>query len=87
MGDHYRSATAGKRQVTIIGALDLVAIAQALGLAAVTPEQLRRNVVVSGVNLNALRGRRFALGGAVLEATGGLPSVFAHGGNIGAGRL
>ena len=69
-GDHYRSATTGKRQVTLIGTLDLLAIAQALGLDAVTPGQLRRNIVVSGINLHALRGRRLHLGGAVLEATG-----------------
>jgi MOSC domain-containing protein YiiM len=69
-GDHYRSATTGKRQVTLIGTLDLLAIAEALGLDAVTPEQLRRNIVVSGINLHALRGRRFRLGGAMLEATG-----------------
>jgi MOSC domain-containing protein YiiM len=69
-GDHYRSATTGKRQVTLIGTLDLLAIAEALGLDAVTPEQLRRTVVVSGMNLHALRGRRFQLGSAMLEATG-----------------
>jgi MOSC domain-containing protein YiiM len=69
-GDHYRSATAGKRQVTLIGDLDLQAIAQAMGLDAVTAGQLRRNFVVSGINLHALRGRQFQLGAALLEATG-----------------
>jgi MOSC domain-containing protein YiiM len=70
VGDRYRSATTGKRQVTLIGALDLVAIAQALGLDSVAPELLRRNVAVSGINLHALHGRCFQLGEAVLEATG-----------------
>ena len=87
VGDRYRSATTGKRQVTLIGALDLVAIAQVLGLAAVAPELVRRNVVVSGINLHALQGRRFMLGGAMLEATGGLPPVLAHGGGVWPGRL
>jgi MOSC domain-containing protein YiiM len=69
-GDHYRSATARKRQVTLIGALDLLAIADALGLDLVTAAQLRRNMVVGGINLHALRGRPFRVGTALLEATG-----------------
>ena len=68
-GDHHRSATTGLRQVTLIADTDLEAIGRCMGLA-VTPEQLRRNVVVVGVNLHALKGWRFRVGGAVLEATG-----------------
>lgn len=68
-GDHYRSATTGQRQVTLIADTDLEAIGRCLGLA-VTPEHLRRNIVVAGVNLHALKGWRFRVGGAVLEATG-----------------
>jgi MOSC domain-containing protein YiiM len=68
-GDHYRSATTGQRQVTLIADTDLVAIGRYLGLA-VTPEHLRRNIVVAGVNLHALKGWRFRVGGALLEATG-----------------
>ena len=33
-------------------------------------EALRRNLVVSGINLAGLRGRAVALGGALLEITG-----------------
>jgi MOSC domain-containing protein YiiM len=36
----------------------------------VVPEQLRRNVVVSGLNLLALKDRSFRLGTALLEMTG-----------------
>jgi MOSC domain-containing protein YiiM len=70
VGDRYRSKGSGTRQVTLIEAEGLAAIAAYLGVAAVAPEQLRRNIVVSGVNLLALKGRAFRLGAAVLEMTG-----------------
>lgn len=70
LGDRYKSHGARTRQVTLIGAEDLAAIAAFMGADRVEPEQLRRNVVVAGINLLALKGRRFRLGGAVLEHTG-----------------
>lgn len=69
-GDHYASATQGTRQVTVIPAEHLSAIASFLGRDSVPPESLRRNVVVRGINLSALKGRRFRLGGALLEHSG-----------------
>jgi MOSC domain-containing protein YiiM len=66
-GDHY--ARPGKRQVTLIAAEDLDRIAERLGRPAVPPDLVRRNIVIAGVDLAAL-GRRFRLGGALLEATG-----------------
>jgi MOSC domain-containing protein YiiM len=69
VGDRY-SGQSGTRQVTLIQAEHLPAIAAFLGLDAVAPERLRRNIVVSGINLLALKGRRFQLGAAVLEMTG-----------------
>lgn len=65
-GDHGR---AGKRAVTLIQAEHLPAIGAMLGQGPVAPDVVRRNLVVAGVNLNALKGRRLALGGAVLEIT------------------
>lgn len=70
VGDRYRSATTGNRHLTLIQAEDLAAIASYVGVDAVTPEQLRRNVVVRGLNLRALKGREFRLGEAVLKMTG-----------------
>jgi MOSC domain-containing protein YiiM len=67
VGDHGR---AGKRAVTLIQAEHLVPIGSYLGQAAPAPGTLRRNIVVEGLNLMALRGRRIAVGGAVLEITG-----------------
>ena len=70
IGDHYRSATTGSRHVTLIGAEDLSAIAAYLGRDRVAPEDLRRNIVIAGLNLLALKDKRFRLGEAVLEMTG-----------------
>jgi MOSC domain-containing protein YiiM len=69
-GDRHRGG--GRRQVTLVQAEHLEAIAGLLGLApgAVTAGALRRNLVVRGINLLALRQARFRVGGALLEGTG-----------------
>lgn len=69
-GDHYASATGGARQVTLIAEEHLHAIASFLGRDAVSAALLRRNVVVRGVNLQALKGRTIRLGSAMLEHSG-----------------
>jgi len=68
-GDHY-AGQSGKRHVTLIQAEHLPAIASMLHCDRVKPEQLRRNIVVSGINLLALKSKVFQLGEAVLEFTG-----------------
>jgi MOSC domain-containing protein YiiM len=95
VGDHWRGRPDGKRQVTLIQAEHLPVIASVLGLAAVEPAQLRRNLVVRGINLRALKAHRFRVGAAVLELTdechpclrmedilgpGGFNAVRGHGG-------
>jgi MOSC domain-containing protein YiiM len=70
IGDHYQSRTNRARQVTLIQAEHIAAIAAHLDLGPIDPERLRRNVVVSGINLHALKGQRFKLGSALLLATG-----------------
>jgi MOSC domain-containing protein YiiM len=69
-GDHYSSATQGARQVTVIAAEHLAAIGSYLGQDSAPPALLRRNVMVRGINLAALKARRFRLGGALLECSG-----------------
>ncbi len=66
-GDHGSSA---KRAVTLIQAEHLAVIGAMLGRAAVSQLSLRRNLVVSGLNLNALKGRRLTIGDVVIEITG-----------------
>ena len=68
-GDHY-AGRSGKRHVTLIQAEHLPAIASMLQCDRVKPEQLRRNIVVAGINLLALKNKSFQLGEAVLEYTG-----------------
>ncbi|WP_170789776.1 MOSC domain-containing protein [Ruegeria lacuscaerulensis] len=88
-------ARAGKRAVTLIQQEHLAAIGSYLGQGPVTPEVLRRNVVVSGINLAALKGREVQVGEAILRFTvicapcsrmeeafgkGGYSAVRGHGG-------
>jgi MOSC domain-containing protein YiiM len=68
-GDHY-AGRSGKRQVTLIQAEHLPAIASMMNLKCVRPDQLRRNIVISGLNLLALKNRSFQIGEAILEYTG-----------------
>jgi len=70
VGDHYSSRISHARQVTLIGHEDLAAIASFLGRDEVGPALLRRNILVSGINLLALKGRQIGLGAALLEVTG-----------------
>jgi len=71
-GDHARPKAGGKRQITLIQHEHLAAVAGFLGLPeAVGPGRLRRNLVVSGLNLLALKNRQVQLGDeVVLEITG-----------------
>lgn len=69
VGDRYASGS-GKRGVTLIQAEHLPVIAALSGHANVAPPLLRRNVVVSGLPLIALKERRFRIGDVVLEGTG-----------------
>ncbi len=68
-GDHY-TKTGGKRQVTLIQAEHLDAVASMLGIDEVKPETVRRNIVVSGINLLALKDKQFKLGEVTLAFTG-----------------
>ena len=70
-------------------------MAHFLGRDVIDPRLLRRNLVVKGINLNALRWQRFRIGSAVFEATqlchpcarmeenlgkGGVAAMLGHGG-------
>jgi MOSC domain-containing protein YiiM len=70
VGDHYASKTNGKRQVALIQREHLTAVAQILATSEVLAESVRRNIVVSGINLYALRDRRFRIGEVLLEGAG-----------------
>ena len=66
-GDRYKGGS-GKRGITLIQAEHLPAIA-ALAGREIEPALLRRNVVVSGIPLIALKDRQFRIGEVVLQGT------------------
>ena len=70
VGDHGR---AGKRAVTLIQAEHLPVIAALAGKELVTAQELRRNLVVSGLNLLALRKGFLRIGEITLEIHGPCP--------------
>ncbi len=70
IGDRFAGKRGSPRQVTLIQHEHLPAIASMMGVAEVDPALTRRNLVISGINLTALKGAEFAIGDAVLLATG-----------------
>ena len=82
-GDH---APDGKRALTLIQAEHLPVIAALAGLAEVPPALLRRNIVVSGLNLLGFRKAQLQIGAAIIEVSGPCPpcsrmeEALGHGG-------
>jgi MOSC domain-containing protein YiiM len=70
VGDRYRGRAESKRQVTLIQHEHLDVIATLLARESLDPALLRRNLVVSGINLLALQRAQFRIGAVVLEGTG-----------------
>jgi len=75
-GDHYGGGANGKRHVTLIQHEHLGVVAKLLALRdksptvlQVDPALVRRNIVISGLNLLALKNKRFRLGESLLEFT------------------
>lgn len=68
-GDHY-AGSSGNRSITLIQHEHLLAIASLLHREKIDPAELRRNIVVSGINLLALKDREFSVGSVVLKMTG-----------------
>lgn len=79
-------APEGKRALTLIQAEHLPVIAALAGLEEVDAGLLRRNIVVSGLNLLGFRKARLQIGAAVIEVSGPCPpcsrmeEVLGHGG-------
>jgi MOSC domain-containing protein YiiM len=86
LNDHSNKGNGdSKRQVTLIQHEHLQAAASFIGVKAIDPGLVRRNIVVKGFNLNALAGRKFTIGEAVLEMTGFCPPCHKMEENLGAG--
>lgn len=69
-GDRFKGRPESPRQVTLIQQEHLAVIAACLGRESVEASLLRRNIVVSGINLLALKDKHFRVGDVVLEFTG-----------------
>jgi MOSC domain-containing protein YiiM len=67
-GDRYRNKS-GSRQVTLIQSEHLEAVSSFLGKT-IRPEDMRRNIVVKGINLLSLKGQTFRIGMATLQYSG-----------------
>ena len=68
-GDHY-SGKNRKRQVTLIQSEHIETVAKLLKKDKINPTSLRRNIVVSGINLLAFNDAEFTIGTARLKMTG-----------------
>ena len=95
-GDHRSKKTPGSaRQISLISAEYIQQIQHFTGISNIHPERLRRNLVISNINLTALRYQQFRIGSAMFEATalchpcsrmekelgpGGLVAMLGHGG-------
>ena len=69
IGDHY-SGQSGNRHVTLIQAEHLPVVATLTGRDTLDPALVRRNVVVSGLNLLALKDQQIQIGDTILQITG-----------------
>ena len=68
-GDYY-AGRSGNRSVTLIQAEHIKTVASLLHRNKIDPVEFRRNIVISGINLLALKDREFKIGTAVLKMTG-----------------
>jgi MOSC domain-containing protein YiiM len=96
VGDHRIKKTPGSaRQITLISREYIQQICQHTGHAAIDPRLLRRNLVISGMNMNLLRYQRLQIGDVILETNalchpcsrmdealgkGGTAAMFGYGG-------
>jgi len=85
-GDRKAQRAGGERQVTLFQHEHLAVLASLLGRELIEPEAMRRNLAVAGINLLALRARRFRIGPVLFEGTGycapcrRLEATLGHGG-------
>ena len=70
VGDKAGERAGGKRQVTLIQAEYIDVIRSLLPEYAITLSDLRRNIAISGINLNALKECTVQIGSAKFEITG-----------------
>ncbi len=96
VGDHRMKKTPGSaRQITLISSEYIQQICHHTGHTTIDPRLLRRNLVISGMNMNLLRYQRLQIGEVILETNalchpcsrmdealgaGGTAAMFGYGG-------
>ena len=85
VGDRFKGPTDGPRMVTLIQKEHIDAVSSILQKDEIDPALLRRNIVVSGINLTALKNAELRIGNVVLFATGNCPPCNRMEENLGAG--
>ena len=96
VGDHRMKKSPGSaRQITIISSEYIQQICQHTGHQSIDPRLLRRNLVISGMNMNLLRYQRLQIGEVIIETNalchpcsrmdenlgkGGTAAMFGYGG-------
>jgi MOSC domain-containing protein YiiM len=83
--DHFSGKAGSPRQVTLIQQEHLDVLAKLLRMQSVDPALTRRNILVSGINLAALKEKIIQIGSAKLKVTGGCPPCGRMESNLGAG--
>lgn len=84
-GDRYNGPADGDRMITLIQQEHISAVASILGREPISPTLLRRNIVVSGINLQALKKNEMQIGDAILFVTGNCPPCSRMEENLGEG--
>ena len=89
VGDRFQGKPGSKRMVTLIQSEHIDVMASILGVKTIDPGLLRRNIVVSGINLKALKSLdntlTFRIGDAILRATGNCAPCSRMEENLGTG--
>ncbi len=70
VGDRFKGRPGSARQVTLIQHEHLAVLAACLHRDSIDPMLLRRNISVGGINLLALKDKRFRVGETLLEYSG-----------------
>lgn len=70
IGDRFNGNINSKRQVTLLQQEHIAVIAALLHQQHVAPSLLRRNLMISGINLLALKDQYFSIGEIILKGTG-----------------
>nr|WP_207203989.1 MOSC domain-containing protein [Pseudomonas sp. TH31] len=89
-GDRARPGVRNARQVTLIQWEHLAVISSLMGRPddkPLRPDELRRNLAISGINLFSLKGRRFKIGQAIFETTGWCQPCVRLQNNLGPGTF